>query len=108
MNSEDYSWRWVTEDSLLSTGPCELTYAYLVVSAASTDTHLHNGVDTNGGKIATLETAAITGHPFKPKEPIYCHHGLYLDVGTNVTGVFVQWRELPRGKEEPAAAHPSG
>lgn len=100
MNSEEYSWAWVTADRVLSTGPCELVSAHLVVSAASTDTHLYDGKDTRGDKIVTLEAAAATGHPFKPRVPVYCRRGLYVDVGTNVTGVFVQWRELPRGRAE--------
>lgn len=95
MDSREYSWAWVTSDQLLSHGPCDLISAYLVVSAASTDTHLYDGENTRGSKIATLESAAVTGHHFKPPVPIYCRRGLYLDVGTNVTGVLVQWRELP-------------
>ena len=108
MDSEIYSWAWVTADRLLSTGPCELLFAYLVVSAASTDTHLYDGANTSGDKIVTLEAAAATGHPFKPKEPLYCRRGLYVDIGTNVTGVLVQWRELPRRGAEPVNPPPSG
>jgi hypothetical protein len=98
MDSKEYSWAWVTGDRLLSHGPCELLYAYLVVSAASTDSSLYDGENTTGDLIVTLKAAAVTGHPFKPKEPIYCRKGLYVDVGTSVSGIFVQWRELS-GKE---------
>lgn len=96
MDSQEYSWAWVTADQLLSRGPCELVSAYLVVSAASTDTHLYDGENTSGDLIATLESAAVTGHPFAPLVPIYCRRGLYVDIGTSVTGCLVQWRELPR------------
>ena len=96
MDSKEYSWAWVTADRLLSAGPCELVSAYLVVSAGSTDTHLYDGENTSGNKVVTLESAAVTGHPFKPPTPIYCRRGLYVDIGTNVTGCFIQWRELPR------------
>lgn len=98
MDSQEYSWAWITADRLLSRGPCELIAAYLVVSAASTDTHLYDGENTSGDKIVTLESAAVTGHPFKPPVPIYCRRGLFADIGTNVTGLFVQWRELPLRK----------
>lgn len=97
-DSKELSWAWVTADQLLSHGPCELLFAYLVVSAGSTDTHLYDGEGALGDKIVTLESAAVTGQPFKPPEPIYCRRGLYVDVGTNVTGILVQWREL--GHEE--------
>ena len=87
-------WDWVTSDRVLAVGPCELLFAHLVVSAASTDTHLFDGKSTAGKKIVTLESAAITGLDFKPPEPIKCEQGLYVDFGTNVTGVLVQWRPL--------------
>lgn len=94
VESKEYSWKFVTADELLTRSPCELIFAYLVVSAASTDTHLYDGENTAGKKLVTLECAAVTGHPFRPSIPIYCRRGLYVDVGTNVTGVFVQWRDL--------------
>lgn len=92
--SKEYSWAWVTADRLLSHGPCELVCAYLVPSAATTDTVLYNGENTSGVAIITLKAATIRIMPFNPKEPVYCEHGLYVDVGTSVSGVFVQWREL--------------
>jgi len=94
MESKEYSWAWVTADRLLTNLECELVWAYLVPSAATTDTVLYDGVNTTGDPIVTLESAAVTGHKFSPKEPVYCRKGLYVDVGTNVTGVFVQWRNL--------------
>lgn len=92
--SENYNWRFVTADGVLALGRCELLFAYLVVSAASTDSYLYDGIDTGGTKIVALESAAVTGHEFKPPKPVKCEKGLYVDVGTNVTGIFVQWREL--------------
>ncbi len=94
MESKEYSWAYVIADQCLREGECELLYAYLVVSAASTDSAIYDGRNTRGKKIADLKSAAITGHPFKPKEPIYCSTGLYVDVGTSVSGIFVQWRNL--------------
>ena len=94
MESKEISWAWVTADRLLSHGPCELLYAHLVVSAADAVSYLYDGENTGGDKIVTLESAAITGLNFNPPKPIYCRRGLYVDKGTNVTGIFVQWREL--------------
>lgn len=101
--SKEYSWAWVIVDQLLSHGPCELLYAYAVVSANSLDTHLYNGENTSGQKVATLGitvittangTGSIPPAEFRPSVPVYCRMGLYIDIGTSVTGVFVQWREL--------------
>lgn len=89
------SWELLTSSRLLSRGPCELLFAYLIPSAATTDSYLYDGVNTSGHKITPLVAASATGTPFKPPVPIYCRYGLYLAVGSNVTGVFVMWRELP-------------
>ena len=93
-DSKAYSWDLVTADRRLYQGPCELLYAYLVPSGATTDSALYDGVDTKGTKIVTLKEAAVSGHEFKPPRPVYCKMGLYVDVGTSVSEVFVQWRAL--------------
>lgn len=83
--------KYVTADELLSPRPCWLHYACLVVSAASTDSALYDGHNTTGDLIITLESAAVTNLEFRPAKPVYCKQGLFVDVGTNVSGVFVQW-----------------
>ena len=93
-DSKEYSWAWVTADRLLTDLECELVFAHMAVSGAETDTHLRNGVDANADIVVTLKSAAVTGHKFNPKEPVYCRKGLYVDIGDNVTGIFVQWRNL--------------
>lgn len=93
-NSKAYAWRWCEKDQVLTRSPCELVYAHLVVSAASTDSYLYDGENTSGEKIVPLVAAAVTGLEFRPPVPIYCRRGLFVDVGTNVTGILVQWREL--------------
>jgi len=94
MDSKAYSWAWVTADRLLTDKECELVYAYLVPSAATTNSVLYNGTNTGGDPIVTLESAVVTGHKFAPPVPVYCPRGLYADVGTSVTGIFVMWRNL--------------
>jgi hypothetical protein len=94
LESKAYSWAWVTEDRKLTDRECELISAHLVVSAASTDSALYNGPDANGDKIIALEAAAATLKSFNPRVPIYCNKGLFVDVGTSVTGILVQWRNL--------------
>jgi hypothetical protein len=96
--SKEYSWAWVTGDRKLTDRPAELVAAYLVVSAASIDSAIYNGSDTSGDKILALESAAVTNLAFEPPVPIYCSKGIFVDIGTAVTGILVQWRNL----EEPA------
>lgn len=100
VKSKEYSWAWVTADRLLSLGPCELICAYLVPSAATTDSVLYDGQNASGDTIITLKAATVRIMPFSPKAPVYCRKGLYVDVGSSVSGIFVQWRELGRGGNE--------
>lgn len=94
MESKEYSWAYVTSSRLLSDGPCELVYAYLVPSTATTDTVLYNGRNTSGEVIVTLKAAVITGHRFTPRVPVYCDKGIYVSLSANASGIFVQWRNL--------------
>ena len=86
--------QWVTASALLAEKECELLFAYLVPSAANASVTLYDGENTTGDLIATLKEAAVSGHEFTPPVPIYCRKGLYVDVGSNVTGVLVMWRLL--------------
>jgi hypothetical protein len=81
----------VTLDRVLSNKPCWLHYAYLIPSGAVTDTSLYDGHNTSGQLIVTLKSAVVTNHEFRPAQPVYCKEGLFVDIGSNTTGVFVQW-----------------
>lgn len=94
LESKAYSWAWVTASRLLSYGPCELLFAYLVPSAATADTILYDGENTSGDPIVTLKCEVVRGHEFKPPVPVYCSKGLYVTKSATATGIFVQWREL--------------
>lgn len=94
MESKEFSWAWVTADRLLSHGACELLFALLTSSASAGSATIYDGESTSGDKIVTLEAGAAVSRHFNPAKPVYCRRGLYVDVDTNVTGVFVQWREL--------------
>jgi hypothetical protein len=93
-DSRSVSRQWVTADALLAEKECELLFGYLVPSAANADVSLYDGENTTGSLIATLKAAAVSGHPFEPPVPVYCRKGLYVDVGSNVTGILVMWRGL--------------
>ena len=94
LKSSDYQWDYVTADRILGKGPCEVLYANLVPSGASTVNYLKDGVDTNGVTIVCLECAVVTNLEFKPPKPFYCSQGLWVDIGTGTTAILVQWRKL--------------
>ncbi len=91
-DAKEYAWRFVTEDSVLSTKECDLHYASLEPSAAAADVTLYDGIDTTGVKVVALQASTKTNLEFRPRKSIYCRRGLYVDVGSNVTGVLVQFR----------------
>lgn len=92
--SKKVSWEFVTASRCVTDKECEFIFAYLVPVAATDDSALYDSVSVSGKLIVSLKCAAITGHPFKPPEPVYCERGLFVSIGTNVTGIFVQWRHL--------------
>ncbi len=100
MESEKYSWKWVTKDTLLSTGPCELVSYHLVPDAAGTATAtIYDGQNTHGEIVMRCRTAVSRHCDFDPCIPIYCHDGLYIDIITNTRGILVQWRNDSRKEE---------
>ena len=95
MESTKYKWQWITLDTLLSTGPCELIFAELVPDAAGTATAvIYDGQNTSGDIVISFRGNGGYHTPFKPKKPVYCRKGLYVDITANIRGIFVQWRYL--------------
>jgi len=98
MDSKEYSWKWVTADELLSQGACELLCACAYSSGnAIENTALYDGENATGTLIVNFNSGLKGRVPLSPKVPIYCRNGLYVDIGENTEGVFVQWRELGHG-----------
>lgn len=97
-DSKEYSWARVMEDRLLSHGACELLYAYLDAGTADDYATIYDGENTSGEVITIVRSAAKNPRPFSPKVPVYCRRGLYIDLATATSVVFVQWRELGSAK----------
>ncbi|GAI43554.1 unnamed protein product [marine sediment metagenome] len=93
-DSKEYSWRWVTASELLSHGACELLFVLLTSPDDISDCTLYDGETNLGRTIVKLEGSANRSFPFLPAKPIYCRRGLYVEKGTRMTGVLIQWREL--------------
>lgn len=98
VESEEYSWKWVTADELLSHGRCELIYAFCCPNDAEPEAYLYDGESTSGDKLFRFVGSTKRNIPFSPKAPVYCRRGLYVDIGKDIEGIFVQWRELGHGR----------
>lgn len=94
LESKEYSWRYCTTDQILSKGPCELLYFNVCPSAGAAECALYNGTDTSGELIIPIYLTVQLNYDYSPKQPIYCSKGLFIDIGANVTGVLVQYRNL--------------
>jgi hypothetical protein len=92
--SKDYSWEFVRADKVLEKGPCELVYACMVPSGTSATCDIYTGTDTTGKFLIGFVAAVMLTWEFRPMVPIYCNNGIYVDIGSDVTGVLVQWRKL--------------
>lgn len=108
MESQDYSWAWVTADQLVSHGPCDLIYAFCVPDDTEPEGYVYDGENTNGDKIFRFTGSSKRGIPFSPPIPIYCRRGLYIDIGKDIEGILIQWRERPSREAEPSTTPPSG
>ncbi len=91
-----------TADGGATPGPCLLNAVYLHVSTDGGDATLYEGQDaTSGRKIMQLHALAndpkFIAFPHAP----FLARGLYVDVGSNVTGVTVFFTLLPIGTIEP-------
>jgi len=94
--SKEYSWAWVTSSQVVSHAPCELVLVTLVASSATNDSTIYDGTTDKGKIILKLVTASANTKTIKFTVPIYCPDGLYVAVGTSVTGILVMWRSLPK------------
>jgi len=92
MPDKNIAWKWVTVDTVLSNRPCWLYYAKLVPSAASGSATIYNGKSAAEGVIVKIQDLLAEEGVFAPPQPVWCDKGLFVDVGSNVTGVFVQWQ----------------
>jgi len=98
-DSKEYSWKWITVDSLLSKRPCEICTVILTCDGTECYAILYNGENAQGEIAAIVRALGNQSCAFSVHHHIYCRRGLYIDVETDahVTGLFVQWREVPQG-----------
>lgn len=93
-DSREYSWDFITASRCLERGPCELVSVEVVPSATTTTTVIYDGTDATGKKIIQFNITIVLNWPFRPIVPLRCDKGIYVTVGSDVTGVFVHWRKL--------------
>lgn len=86
------AWRWGVNDQVISRIPCKLWGVVLTGDGAGVaDITLRDGHSTTGDVILTLKAVQNGSEVVIFEKPIKTVKGLFLDVGSNVTGALVLW-----------------
>ena len=93
MQDKNVKSSWVTFSQKVEIQKSFLVSAVIVASAAGAATaDIYNGGDTSGKKICTLSAAASEMGNLNIRADILCENGIYINVGSNVTGVLILTR----------------
>lgn len=94
---------WVTADKVVCPRPCFLLDGMLTGDGGgASDCTIRNGHTSSADIKLKVRAVDDATQPFSLKRPVYMSSGLYVDVGSNVEGVFVQYFEpmdRPASKE---------
>lgn len=93
-DSKDYSWGYFTQSGVIAEGECDLIYAAVTPRKQDGECTLYRGTSANGTKIVEITFGNETLTEFSPRKPVHCYNGLYLLVGSNFSGVLIQWKYL--------------
>jgi hypothetical protein len=92
--SKDYAWEFITSSRSVTKSKAEITYLNFVPSAATADAAIYNGQDANGKLVLSFLATVALNTEASPKKPIYCDKGIFIHIGSNITGLLIQWRDL--------------
>jgi len=82
----------ITVDQVISTSPVKI-YALIITSDGNgdADAGVYDGESTSDNKIVTLYTVDESLASIIFAEPLETQRGLFIDIGSNVTEVLVQY-----------------
>ncbi len=90
-----YGYRWLTGDEQVIEHPLILKGIVILVSTTGGDVTLYEGLGTAGSSlIGRFEGIADQSTPID-LHGLLLERGLYVDVGSNVTGVLVIYKPIP-------------
>lgn len=95
-HAKSCSWKWVTQDDILTKSPCVLVYAILTAKNNNCTLTLHDGVNTSGRVICIIETTANQSRPYAFHGHVLTQRGLYANLSGDVEGLLMIWHDLPK------------
>lgn len=93
LEAKEWSVAPITVDTKVCARPCLVKHICLTASSGGSATALVYSGQNDGG-ILTLALSALTSTHFNDdfEIPMYFPHGLYVDIGSNVTLFVVQYK----------------
>lgn len=90
-----HGYRYLTADEIVAEHPLVLRGIVLLVSTTGGDVTLYDGLEAASGRlIGRFEAIADTSTPID-LFGLHVEHGLFVDVGSNVTSVLVVYDPIP-------------
>lgn len=83
---------YTTVDRLINQGKTLFLGCIVNASADAGVITLYDGDNSDSGSVKmVIDAAAANANPVMPAFPVNFERGLYVDVGTNITGICVLW-----------------
>lgn len=89
---KEYEWANMTADGIVCRGPCFLTHIIITSdSGGVADAAVYDGIDTSGKLYTGMRCKDDDTEECTPSPPAYFRQGIYVDIGSNVENVMVQY-----------------
>ena len=93
MPHEGWSWKRVTADTEIYSGPCVFAGVILAADGVGTaDVTIRDGRDTGGRQFATFRTPVSRTESHVLPAPAHFDGGIFVDVGSNVEEAVVLYQ----------------
>ena len=87
-------WINVTVDRIVSTKPVRIFSIMLSPTGGNADIHVYDGESTTDPEICAIYALTNLSFLYNMEPGLVTKRGLYIDVGTNVDNVLVQYEQL--------------
>lgn len=88
------NWVYVTSDQVISTKPVRIFSVMVTPGSGNADITLYDGEGTGDPEISCIKTLQYLTFLYNLEPGLVTHRGLYVDVGSNVDNVLIQFEQL--------------